>query len=125
MEAIGIGVLFGRLVTIMPSLLIPVCGAVPLGFAALSGSGIAATQGLFGFFSTPAVQHSLSLTLVGAVTVLGAAAGRTMSPVAAVTLMSAKLTKTTPLDLVKTVAIPLLAGMAAVIFAAAVIASRH
>jgi C4-dicarboxylate transporter len=43
-----------------------------------------------------------------------AAAGRTMSPVAAVVLM-AKLTNTEPLAVVRRVALPLLAGIAAVV----------
>ena len=52
---------------------------------------------------------------VGALVSLGAAAGRTMSSVAAVTLMCATLTGTNPFTLAKRVAIPLLIGMAVVV----------
>jgi DcuC family C4-dicarboxylate transporter len=59
---------------------------------------------------------------VGAVVSLSAAAGRTMSPVAAVTLMCAALTGTDPLALVRRVALPLLAGILAVLLGSAVLA---
>jgi DcuC family C4-dicarboxylate transporter len=45
-----------------------------------------------------------------------------MSPVAAVTLMCATLTETNPFQLVRRVAIPLLAGMVAVIILALLMA---
>ena len=62
----------------------PAAGFVPLAFAALSGSGMAATQSLYGFFVAPAERLGADPKDVGAVVALGAAAGRTMSPVAAV-----------------------------------------
>jgi DcuC family C4-dicarboxylate transporter len=46
---------------------------------------------------------------------IGAAAGRTMSPVAAVTLMCAALTESNPFQVIRRVAWPLLAGMAVVL----------
>jgi DcuC family C4-dicarboxylate transporter len=46
---------------------------------------------------------------------LGSAAGRTMSPVAAVTLMCATLTGTNPFTLAKRVAVPLLVGIVVVV----------
>jgi DcuC family C4-dicarboxylate transporter len=46
---------------------------------------------------------------------IAAAAGRTMSPVAAVTLMSASLTGTNPLTLVRRVTVPLLLGLVVVL----------
>jgi C4-dicarboxylate transporter len=55
---------------------------------------------------------------VGSVISIGAAAGRTMSLVAAVTLMCASLTKTNPIDLVRRVAVPLLAAVVVVVVAA-------
>jgi DcuC family C4-dicarboxylate transporter len=58
---------------------------------------------------------------VGAVVSLAAAAGRTLSPVAAVTLMCAQLTRTNPLELVRRVAVPLLAGMVVVVMVAALL----
>jgi DcuC family C4-dicarboxylate transporter len=60
--------------------------------------------------------------LVGAVVSLSAAAGRTMSPVAAVVLMCATLTETSAGELVRRVALPLAAGVLALLLAALVIA---
>ena len=85
----------------------------PLGFACLSGSGYAATQSLFEHFVIPTTQAGLDPISIGGVVSLSAAAGRTMSPVAAVTLMSASLTGTEPLALVRRVVVPLAAGLAA------------
>ncbi|HEX4612751.1 MAG TPA: hypothetical protein VH092_31440, partial [Urbifossiella sp.] len=84
-------------------------------FAAVSGSGMASTQSLYGFFHAPAVAIGLDPTAVGALVSVGSAAGRTMSPVAAVVLMCASLTGTRPIDLVKRVAPPLLIALAVVI----------
>jgi DcuC family C4-dicarboxylate transporter len=83
---------------------------------------MASTQSLYGFFVDPARQLGIDPVLVGAVVSVGAAAGRTMSPVAAVTLMCATLTETDPLDLVRRVALPLLLGIAAVIIMASLTA---
>jgi DcuC family C4-dicarboxylate transporter len=84
---------------------------------------MAATQSLFEFFVPPACSLHVDPVHVGAVVSVAAAAGRTMSPVAAVTLMCAALTGTTPFDLVRRSAIPLLAGMAAVVATAVLRAS--
>ena len=83
--------------------------------AAVSGSGMASTQSLYGFFHAPAIALELDPVAVGSMVSLGAAAGRTMSPVAAVTLMSATLTGTNPFTLAKRVAVPLLVGIAVVL----------
>jgi C4-dicarboxylate transporter, DcuC family len=107
----------GQLIEARPGLLLPSAGALPLAFAWISGSGMAATQSLFRFFVEPSAGQHIDPVHVGAIVSIGAAAGRTMSPVAAVTLMSASLTKTSPFDLAKRVAIPLLAGMVAVVLA--------
>ena len=61
-------------------------------------------------------------THVGAVVSIAAAAGRTMSPVAAVTLMCARMTGTKPLDLSKQVAMPLLISIAIIIVVAMIMA---
>src|SRR5207249_1955063 len=90
---------------------------LPLGFGVISGSGSAVTQSLFGFFAGPGAAQGVTPVHVGAVVALGAAAGRTMSLVAAVTLMSASLTETSPTELVRRVAAPLLVGIAVVILA--------
>jgi C4-dicarboxylate transporter, DcuC family len=117
-DAIGLAKLLGQLIAAVPWLLLPAAGVVSLGFAVLSGSGMATTQGLYKFFAEAALPQKMDLGLVGAVVALTAAAGRTMSPVAAVTLMSAELTGTNPLELARRVALPLLAGAAAVVIAA-------
>jgi DcuC family C4-dicarboxylate transporter len=109
----GIGDIIGHMATASPTLLLPLAGAAALLFAVLCGSGIAATQGLFGIFAGPAAQHSISLVHAGVFTSSSSAVGRTMSPVSAVGLMSAKLTSQDIVDLVKVVAPPLFAGFAA------------
>jgi C4-dicarboxylate transporter, DcuC family len=96
-----------------------------LGFGALCGSGMATTQSLFGFFTRPALQLDTDPYLVGAIVSLASAAGRTMSPFAAVTLMSATLTKTAPLQLVGRVAPPLLAAIAVEVIVAMIMASTR
>ena len=122
-EAIGLARMLGLLIEQVPWLLLPAAGAVPLCFAVLCGSGMATTQSLFPFFALPAIRLGIDPGLVGAVVSLAAAAGRTMSPVAAVTLMSGELTGTNPLELTRRVALPLLAGIAAVVVAAIFLAS--
>jgi DcuC family C4-dicarboxylate transporter len=93
----------------------PLAGAVPCAFAFVSGSGMASTQSLYGFFYGPAVELNENPVEVGAMVSVGSAAGRTMSPVAAVTLMTATLTGAKPFDLVKRVGPPLIAGLATAI----------
>jgi DcuC family C4-dicarboxylate transporter len=123
-KLVGVGALIGALVRGSPALLLPAAGVLPMAFAAVSGSGIAATQGLYGFFAGPALDHGLDPAHLGSVVSLGAAAGRTLSLVAAVTLMSAKLSNTSPADLVKRVAPPLIAGVAAMLLLALLTAPR-
>lgn len=117
-ELIGFADQLGSLIKSHEGLLMPLAGAFPLSFAALSGSGMAATQSLYAFFGEPAVELGRDPVHVGAVVSLAAAAGRTMSPVAAVTLLCAALTATSPIDLVKRVAPPLLAGVAVMVVVA-------
>jgi DcuC family C4-dicarboxylate transporter len=119
---IGLADLIGQAIQAHPPLLLPAAGTLPCGFAVLCGSGMASTQSLFGFFAAPALRLDMDPAHVGAVVSLGAAAGRTMSPVAAVTLMCAALTGTSPFDLARRVALPLLAGVAAVVAAAILMA---
>jgi DcuC family C4-dicarboxylate transporter len=114
-EQIGLAALIGQAIQQVPDLLTPAAGFVPLGFAALSGSGMAATQSLFGFFVDPATGVGADPKQVGAVVSVGAAAGRTMSPVAAVALMSAKLAGTNSFELARRVALPLLISLAVII----------
>ncbi|HMP01950.1 MAG TPA: C4-dicarboxylate transporter DcuC [Gemmatales bacterium] len=113
-ELSGLAAELGALITRFPALLVPAAAALPLTFAALSGSGIGATNSLYGFFAEPCRALDADPVLIGVVVALASAAGRTMSAVAAVALMCASLTQTTSLDLVRRVAVPLLAGMTAV-----------
>lgn len=117
-ELVGVAALIGDVVQAMPTLLLPVSGLTSLAFGTLCGSGMATTQSLFGFFVRPAIQLGIDPVHVGAVVSIASAAGRTMSPVAAVTLMCASMTKTSPFDLVKRVALPLVAGILTLIVVA-------
>jgi DcuC family C4-dicarboxylate transporter len=114
-KLVGIARELGDLITTWPRLLVPTAGALPLAFAWVSGSGMASTQSLYGFFVDPSHALHIDPVQIGAVVSIAAAAGRTMSPVAAVTLMCATLTDTNPFALVRRVAVPLFAGMAVVI----------
>lgn len=114
-KLIGLAELLQESIRRWPGLLMPAAGALPLAFGWVSGSGMAATQSLFSFFVAPAVQAEIDPALLGAVVSLAAAAGRTLSPVSAVTLMSAALTETPPLALVRRIALPLLVGLVAVV----------
>lgn len=89
-------------------------GGLTWAFAFLSGSGMAATQSLFEIFVTKAMSLEQALR-VGAVTSIAAAAGRTMSPVAAVVLTCAQLTDANGLAMVRRVAIPLVAATMATV----------
>lgn len=112
---IGLAKLLGQLVETWPKLLTPAAIGLPLSFAALCGSGMATTQSLFAFFVEPARHLHYDPLRLGAVVSLASAAGRTMSPVAAVTLMCAASAEVSPLQLVRRVVLPLLAGMLAVL----------
>jgi C4-dicarboxylate transporter, DcuC family len=109
-KMVGIGDLIGHFATSMPPLLLPLAGTAALLFALLCGSGIAATQGLVGIFVGPGAHQGMNLAHLGAFTSTGSAIGRTMSPVSAVALMCAKLTSQDVVQVVKLVALPLLAG---------------
>lgn len=114
-EISGLASHLEALITGEPGLLQPLAGFVPAGFGFICGSGMATTQSLYGFFYGPAVELGVDPVSVGAMVSVGSAAGRTMSPVAAVVLMSAALTETRPFDLVKRVAPPLLIALAVVV----------
>lgn len=119
---IGIAEAVGSVIARFPDVLMPFAGTIPLAFAALCGSGMASAQSLMGFFAEPALRLGIDPTHVGAVVSLASAAGRTMSPVAAVTLMCARMTGTKPLDLAKQVAVPLLISISIIIVVAMIIA---
>ena len=114
-ESAGLAKLLGEFIQQSPGLIQPLAAFVPLSFASVSGSGMASTQSLYGFFHDPAIQLHVDPVSIGSLVSLGSAAGRTMSPVAAVTLMCAKLTSTNPFALAKRVALPLVVGIAAIV----------
>jgi DcuC family C4-dicarboxylate transporter len=114
-ESAGLANALGDVIERAPDLLHPLAAFVPMLFAAISGSGMASTQSLYGFFHLPAEALRASPVDVGALVAIGSAGGRTMSPVAAVTLMCATLTGANPFTLAKRVAVPLLVAMAVVV----------
>ena len=116
-KRIGLAALLGQLLRTWPRLLAPASVALPMSFAVLCGSGMATTQSLYSFFVEPAQQLGQDSLRLGAIVALAASAGRTLSPVAAVTLMCASLVEVNPLDLARRLVIPLLAGQFAVLAA--------
>src|SRR5262249_27451252 len=102
-ELVGLAKSLRDVIANVPELLFPLAAALPLGFAWVSGSGMASTQSVYGFFVAPARAVDADPLLVGAVVSLSAAAGRTMSPVAAVVLMGATLTGASPFAMVRRV----------------------
>jgi DcuC family C4-dicarboxylate transporter len=113
-ELIGLAQAIGNVIGQEPATLIPGAGGLTMSFAFLSGSGMAATQSLFGFFVEPANAVGVSLPHIGGVVSLGAAAGRTMSPVATVTLMCAAMTESDAFTVVRRTMVPLLISMSIV-----------
>jgi C4-dicarboxylate transporter, DcuC family len=121
-KLIGLAELLGRTLETWPRLLVPAAIVLPMSFALVCGSGMATTQSLFGFFVEPARYLHYDLLRLGALISFAAAAGRTMSPVAAVTLMCASLAEINPIQLVRRVVIPLLAGLLALLAAGLLLA---
>jgi DcuC family C4-dicarboxylate transporter len=117
-RGVGLADHLGRLIEAYPGLLFPLASLLPLAFAWVSGSGFASTQSVYGFFVEPAQAVSANPLRVGAVVSLSAAAGRTLSPVAAVMLVAASLTGADPLAMMRRLALPLLTGLAAAVLAA-------
>jgi DcuC family C4-dicarboxylate transporter len=117
-ELVGLAEPLRHTIKAAPQLLMPLASLAPLTFAWLSGSGMAATQSLFEFYVEPAHDVGADPLRVGAVVSLSAAAGRTMSPVAAVVLMSASLTGAAPGAMIRRLVVPLLAGLVAVVIVA-------
>jgi len=111
----GVAELVESAAGIAPLLLVPLAGLIPLVLAFLCGSGIGATQGLYPTFADIAMRQEIDPTWIGVVCCIGSAAGRTMSVVAAVTLMCSNLTGSTPGQLSRRVAVPLLIGILTVI----------
>jgi DcuC family C4-dicarboxylate transporter len=116
-KVVGIDKALHAAVDAFPALLIPVVVGSSALFAWVCGSGIAATQSLFGFFIVPAQNQGIDPVGIGSLVSLASASGRTMSPVAAVSIISSSLTKTETFALARRVALPLLAGLVALVIA--------
>ncbi len=114
-RVVGLAAALGEFIAANPGWLHPLTAVVPWAFAWVSGSGMASTQSLFGFFVEPAGALEQDANSVGAMVAVSSAVGRTMSPVAAVALMCASLTGESPVALVKRVAGPLLLGLSGVV----------
>lgn len=121
-KLIGLAELLGRALETWPKLLAPAAVVLPMSFAALCGSGMATTQSLFGFFVEPARYLHYDLLRLGAMVSFASAAGRTMSPVAAVTLMCASLAEVDAIQLVRRLVVPLLVGLLALLAASLLLA---
>lgn len=122
---IGLSALLGRLAGQFPAVLLPAATLIPMGFAGISGSGMAATQGLYALYVSPALAQGMDPVHVGALVAVSAAAGRTMCPFAAVCLMSARLAGADPIALARRVALPCLCGVLASLLLATLIARRY
>jgi DcuC family C4-dicarboxylate transporter len=116
-ERIGLAEMLAGLLRAWPRLLTPAACVLPMAFALLCGSGMAATQSLYGLYVGPAHQAGYDPLSVGALVALSASAGRTLSPVAAVTLMCATQVEVDPLVLVRRLVLPILAGLLALLIA--------
>jgi DcuC family C4-dicarboxylate transporter len=117
-QAIGVHKLLEVFILDQPILILPFAGILATGFGVLCGSGMATAQSIFPFFAEVTLRLGLEPAHVGAVVSLGAAAGRTMSPVAAVALMCSTMTQTNVFQLTRRVVFPLLAAMFAIILVA-------
>jgi DcuC family C4-dicarboxylate transporter len=103
-----------------PALAIIASVVLPLGLAALTGSGIAPAVAVMKVLVPMAGALGLDPLRLGALTSVSAQLGRTMSPAAAVGMMSSAISGAPVLELVRRVAPPLLCG-AAVMLAAALL----
>jgi len=116
---VGLGTFLGQAIERIPGLLWPLAAVLPLSFAWVCGSGMASTESLYRFYDEPAQAQQADPLQVGALVALAAATGRTLSPVAAVVLMAAMLSGTTPMAIVRRIALPLLGGLSAATLLAA------
>jgi DcuC family C4-dicarboxylate transporter len=92
---------------------------LPMSLAAATGSGIAPAVAVMNVLVPVADVVHLDPVRLGTFTAVAAQLGRTMSPAAAVVMMSAAVSGAQPMDLLRRVVVPLLAGAAALTAAAA------
>ena len=109
-----------RSISPWPNVAMVVAWAAPCGLAVISGTGIAPAVAVMEFFVPAAGSMGLDPTRLGTVAALGAHFGRTMSPAAAVVMVSARLSDARPTQLIRQVAPPLLLG-GLVLLAAAIL----
>ena len=103
-----------------PSLAMVVAMAAPWCLAVVSGTGIAPAVAVMEFFVPAAGSMGLDPTRLGTVAALGAHFGRTMSPAAAVVMVSATISQARASHLIREVAPALLVG-GLVLLAAAIL----
>lgn len=89
----------------------------PWGLACVSGTGIAPAVAVMEFFVPEAVSMGLEPVRLGTMAALGAHFGRTMSPAAAVVMVSSRLSQSSARELIRAVAIPLFVGGAVLLVA--------
>jgi DcuC family C4-dicarboxylate transporter len=97
---------------------------LPWSLAVISGTGIAPAVSVMEFFVPATEGMGLDPVRLGTLSAMGAHFGRTMSPAAAVVAISARLSETSPRELVRLVSIPLLAGGIILVLTALFGASR-
>jgi C4-dicarboxylate transporter, DcuC family len=90
---------------------------LPFTLAAATGSGSASAIAVMNVLVPVAAKMNLDPVNIGALAAVAAQLGRTLSPVAAVVIMSATISRQPTLNLVKWVVIPLLAGLGATLIA--------
>ncbi len=93
-----------------PTIAMVVAWAAPCGLAVISGTGIAPAVAVMEFFVPAAASMGLDPTRLGTLAALGAHFGRTMSPAAAVVMVSARLSDAQPSHLIRQLVAPLLIG---------------
>ena len=101
----------------LPLLMVTASVTVPFSLAVVGGSGIAPAVAVMKVLVEPAVAMGLDPIRLGAYTAVAAQLGRTMSPAAAVVMMSSAVSGVPPFELLKRVTIPLLAGLTALLIA--------
>jgi DcuC family C4-dicarboxylate transporter len=98
-----------------PTIAIVVAMAAPWSLAIVSGTGIAPAVAIMEFFVPVAATMGIDPIRLGTLTAMGAHFGRTMSPAAAVVMMSSRLSEARASDLIRRVAVPLLMGGAVLV----------
>ncbi|MBD2194160.1 MULTISPECIES: C4-dicarboxylate transporter DcuC [Calothrix] len=90
---------------------------LPFTLAGITGSGSASALAVMNILVPVAITMNLDAIHIGALTSVAAQLGRTLSPVAAVVIISATISRQAPLNLVKLVAIPLICALGVTLIA--------